>query len=327
MRLTVADIAAAVDAVADLAVDAGGWVVNSDRSASHGGSISIRVPAETLDDTIRRLRQLALKVESETSSSQDVTDEYVDIQSRLTGLRATEARLLEIMAQAESVKDALSVPTGAVEPANPHRTNRGAAAILGADRRLFADHRHAAGAAGGPVRRRRPRPRFRRRRGGPFPRRFPPPAGDRRLHLDLGFRRRFPSGSRKFLSPHRQPRRAHNRHGHPRLRRCARFPLHRRISDHRRRRIRFGGRFGHLYRDCNRNPGNRGFRRRIPSGRGKPGSEIQRLVHPPRRTAQFPLPLGIRRRLARPRGRPPPRAKRRPRQPTSTPTTAPASTP
>ena len=109
MRLTVADIAAAVDAVAALAADAGGWVVNSDRSASHGGSISIRVPAETLDDTIRRLRELALKVESETSSSQDVTDEYVDIQSRLTGLRATEARLLEIMAQAESVKDALSV--------------------------------------------------------------------------------------------------------------------------------------------------------------------------------------------------------------------------
>ena len=109
MRLTVPDIAAAVDAVADLAAGAGGWVVNSDRSASHGGSISIRVPAETLDDTIRRLRELALKVESETSSSQDVTDEYVDIQSRLTGLRATEARLLEIMAQAESVKDALSV--------------------------------------------------------------------------------------------------------------------------------------------------------------------------------------------------------------------------
>ena len=109
MRLTVPDIAAAVDAVAGLAADAGGWVVNSDRSASHGGSISVRVPAETLDDTIRRLRQLALKVESETSSSQDVTDEYVDIQSRLTGLRATEARLLEIMAQAESVNDALSV--------------------------------------------------------------------------------------------------------------------------------------------------------------------------------------------------------------------------
>ena len=109
LRLTVADVAATVDAVAALAAQAGGWVVNSDRSARHGGSIAIRVPAAALDDTIRRLRQMALKVESETSTSQDVTDEYVDIQSRLTGLRAAETRLLELMEQAESVKDALSV--------------------------------------------------------------------------------------------------------------------------------------------------------------------------------------------------------------------------
>ena len=109
LRLTVSDVAAAVDAVAALAVEAGGWVVNSDRSARHGGSIAIRVPAEALDATIRRLRELALAVESETSTSQDVTDEYVDLQSRLTGLRAAETRLLELMAQAASVKDALSV--------------------------------------------------------------------------------------------------------------------------------------------------------------------------------------------------------------------------
>ena len=109
LRLTVSDVASAVDAVAALAVASGGWVVNSDRSARHGGSIAIRVPAEALDATIRRLRELALKVESETSASQDVTDEYVDSQSRLTGLRAAETRLLELMAQAASVKDALSV--------------------------------------------------------------------------------------------------------------------------------------------------------------------------------------------------------------------------
>ena len=109
LRLTVSDVAAAVDAVAALAVASGGWVVNSDRSARHGGSIAIRVPAESLDDTIRRLRELALAVESETSTSQDVTEEYVDLQSRLTSLRVAETRLLELMAQAASVKDALSV--------------------------------------------------------------------------------------------------------------------------------------------------------------------------------------------------------------------------
>ena len=109
MQLTVSDVGAAVDTVSALAVRSGGWVVNSDRSARHGGHISIRVPAGSLDSAIGQLRELALKVESEISTSQDVTDEYVDIQSRLNGLRATEDRLLEIMQQAESVEDALSV--------------------------------------------------------------------------------------------------------------------------------------------------------------------------------------------------------------------------
>ena len=109
MQLTVSDVATAVDDVAALAGKAGGWVVSSDRSAKHGGHISIRVPAGALDSAIVRLRELALKVESEISTSQDVTDEYVDIQSRLKGLRATEDRLLEIMQQADDVEDALNV--------------------------------------------------------------------------------------------------------------------------------------------------------------------------------------------------------------------------
>ena len=109
MQLTVPDVAAAVDNVAALAGRSGGWVVSSDRSARHGGYISIRVPAGSLDAAIQQLRSLALKVESEISTSQDVTDEYVDIQSRLKGLRATEDRLLEIMLQADDVEDALSV--------------------------------------------------------------------------------------------------------------------------------------------------------------------------------------------------------------------------
>ena len=109
MQLTVSDVAAAVDQVAALAGRSGGWVVSSDRSARHGGYISIRVPAGSLDSAIVRLRELALEVESEISTSQDVTDEYVDIQSRLKGLRATEDRLLEIMQQADKVEDALNV--------------------------------------------------------------------------------------------------------------------------------------------------------------------------------------------------------------------------
>ena len=58
---------------------------------------------------MRQLRQLAVEVESESSTSQDVTDEYVDSNSRLRSLRATEAALLELLEQSADVESALLV--------------------------------------------------------------------------------------------------------------------------------------------------------------------------------------------------------------------------
>lgn len=84
-------------------------MVSTKRDQRHQASISIRVPAEKLDEAMARLRALALKVESEISRSQDVTDEYVDTQARVKNLQVTEAQLLKIMERAEKVEDALRV--------------------------------------------------------------------------------------------------------------------------------------------------------------------------------------------------------------------------
>ena len=50
---------------------------------------------------------LAIEVVSQELTSEDVTDEYVDSQSRLASLRVTERRLLSFMEQAITVEDAL----------------------------------------------------------------------------------------------------------------------------------------------------------------------------------------------------------------------------
>ena len=109
MGLVVDNVADRVDQVANVAQELGGWTVSSDRSAIHRGSVSVRVPAQQLDEAVRRIRSLAIHVESESSNSQDVTDEYVDTNSRLRSLRATEESLLELMASATKVEDALEV--------------------------------------------------------------------------------------------------------------------------------------------------------------------------------------------------------------------------
>ena len=109
MQLVVPSVATSLDEISDLAKRFEGWVVSSDRSLTHRGSISIRVPSDQLDDVILLLRGMAEEVESEVSTSQDVTDEYVDLQSRLTNQRATETALLRLLDRAQSVEAALSV--------------------------------------------------------------------------------------------------------------------------------------------------------------------------------------------------------------------------
>ena len=109
MLLVVDDVAGAVERVIDLAREYGGWVVSADRSSRHSGLVSIRVPAQSLPEVMQRLESLALDVKSRSLSSQDVTDEYVDSQSRLTSLRQTQEVLLELLARADEVEDALKV--------------------------------------------------------------------------------------------------------------------------------------------------------------------------------------------------------------------------
>ena len=109
MSLVVYDIQAAIDDIAEMAADANGWVVDSGRRSLHSGSISIRVPAAVLDDTINELRLLANKVDAENTTSRDVTDEYVDLGSRLANQQATHEALLKLLERAEAVETALAV--------------------------------------------------------------------------------------------------------------------------------------------------------------------------------------------------------------------------
>jgi phage terminase Nu1 subunit (DNA packaging protein) len=109
MQLVVTGISETIDGVSRLAQTFGGWVISSDRSETHRGSISIRVPAQRLNEAVELLRGMAVEVEAESSTSQDVTDEYVDLQSRLTSMQATEQALIGLLDKAQTVQAALEV--------------------------------------------------------------------------------------------------------------------------------------------------------------------------------------------------------------------------
>ena len=112
LSLTVPDTEAALDEINAMVDELGGYVVESNLYQYQEGlraSIRLRVPAESLDVALERVRGLATEVRSESISGQDVTEEYVDLQSRLRHLEATEERLLEFLDEAEDTEAALAV--------------------------------------------------------------------------------------------------------------------------------------------------------------------------------------------------------------------------
>ena len=90
-----------------------GFVVESFASQGSGkriaeGSLVLRIPADTYDEALSRLRGLG-KVEHIEESGQDVSREFVDLNARIRQLRAVEAQLLELLQRADDVPAALAV--------------------------------------------------------------------------------------------------------------------------------------------------------------------------------------------------------------------------
>jgi len=121
MNLMVADTDRAIDQVTDIAVNGGGYIVSSRTWAQDEfkfATLTMGVPVDQFEAVQRQLRALAVTVLSDTASGQDVSEEFVDLQSRLTNLEATAARIREFLNQAQTVDEALQVNARLTEVEN-----------------------------------------------------------------------------------------------------------------------------------------------------------------------------------------------------------------
>ncbi len=112
MSLVVEDVIGARDEIAQLAVRLDGYVVSSRISGEEQdmrGTITIRVPADKFEQALAEFRELAVRVKSESTDSRDVTEEYVDLKSRLRNAEATESQYLALLEKAKEVEDILRI--------------------------------------------------------------------------------------------------------------------------------------------------------------------------------------------------------------------------
>ncbi|MFA7467382.1 MAG: DUF4349 domain-containing protein, partial [Desulfotomaculaceae bacterium] len=101
---TVTEIEAMLKKVNGYVQDANLW--QSDNNLQ--GHLTLRVPSSEVDGFIPRLESLG-RVERKNVSGQDVTEEYYDVEARKNNLKKQEARYLELLDKANTVKEMLEI--------------------------------------------------------------------------------------------------------------------------------------------------------------------------------------------------------------------------
>ncbi len=89
-----------------------GYISNEEENHSSYqiyNTLTIRVPKEKFDDILSKIEKTALTVNSKNINMQDVSEEYVDLTTRLKTKKEVELRYLDILKQARSINEILSV--------------------------------------------------------------------------------------------------------------------------------------------------------------------------------------------------------------------------
>lgn len=112
LGITSDDVRGGAARAQQVAAQFGGTIASSQTYRAENAvyaDLTLSVPSERFEDALDELRGLGEQVTTDTVSGQDVTEEYVDLQSQERNLLAAEQTLLDLYDRAGEVQDALSI--------------------------------------------------------------------------------------------------------------------------------------------------------------------------------------------------------------------------
>ncbi|MEX0630303.1 MAG: DUF4349 domain-containing protein [Chloroflexota bacterium] len=110
ITVEVDNVAETTGAVRALALALDGYISSSFQGESaESATLTMRIPADRFDDALAAIHELGGEVKSEATREEDVTATVVDLEARLTNLRAAEVEYRELMDRAERVEDILAI--------------------------------------------------------------------------------------------------------------------------------------------------------------------------------------------------------------------------
>jgi HD superfamily phosphohydrolase len=72
-------------------------------------NFTIRVPSSNFDQLFEALKPLAKRIENQSINLQDVTEQFIDVESRIKNRKALEDRYRELLKQAKDINDILTI--------------------------------------------------------------------------------------------------------------------------------------------------------------------------------------------------------------------------
>ncbi|GIV89799.1 MAG: hypothetical protein KatS3mg055_2317 [Chloroflexus sp.] len=110
LDIRVESVDQAEDRVRDIADRLGGYILHiraQGREQSRESYITFRVPFENFERALTEIEGLAKEIVSRTVDGEDITEQYVDLQSRLRNLEATHDRIKALLESAQRLEDTL----------------------------------------------------------------------------------------------------------------------------------------------------------------------------------------------------------------------------
>lgn len=112
LELHASDTRAAFDEIVAMVESAGGFVANanvfptSSEDEQPRVSMTLRVPSDELNETMKAIKESVDDVVAESQSAEDVTEQFIDLEARLTNLQALETELRALLEEVRMQENA-----------------------------------------------------------------------------------------------------------------------------------------------------------------------------------------------------------------------------
>ena len=114
-QIEVKDIDLSISKVEKIIQKFQGETINSNRGGADIGdpyaNISFRIPVESLEDVLKEIIGISTKIIREEIYTNDVTEEFIDVEAKLSNMKSTESRFKELLLKTTTVTEILEVET------------------------------------------------------------------------------------------------------------------------------------------------------------------------------------------------------------------------